>query len=200
MNMTGVILAGGKSSRMGQNKSLLKIGNKTIIELIVESISPIFNEIIIVTNSKDEYNMLKDVKIVPDAFIKNETNSLIGLYTGILEAKNDYAFVVPCDMPFINRKLIEYMMNNIDNNDIIVPYINGHYQSLHAIYNKSTLNYIKSLYDKECYKINKLFEDFPQLKVKQIHNNILEDLKVDEDCFLNLNTPEDYENALKKFK
>lgn len=200
MNMTGVILAGGKSSRMGQNKSLLKIGNKTIIELIVESISPIFNEIIIVTNSKDEYNMLKDVKIVPDAFIKNETNSLIGLYTGILEAKNDYAFVVPCDMPFINRKLIEYMMNNTDNNDIIVPYINGHYQSLHAIYNKSTLNYIKSLYDKECYKINKLFEDFSQLKVKQIHNNILEDLKVDEDCFLNLNTPEDYENALKKFK
>ena len=199
MKITGVVLAGGKSRRMGQNKSLLRIGDKTIIELIVDRIRPIFDEIILVTNSKDDYKMLKDIRIVPDAYIKEETNSIIGLYTGLLEAKHDYAFVLPCDMPFISRKLIEYMISNAKDYDILVPYINGFYESLHGIYKKTSLEYIKYLYDSENYKIRNLFEKFPGLKIKKIDNSILEKLNVDKECFLNLNTPESYEKALKIF-
>lgn len=200
MKISGVILAGGKSRRMGQNKSLLKIGDKTVIEIIIDKIEPLFEEIILVTNSEDDYPMLQNIRIVPDAYLSKETNSLIGLYTGLFEAKNDNAFVIPCDMPFINQKLIDYMINNIGNYDIVVPWINGYYQSLHAIYNKSTLDSIKYLFDNNIYKINRLFEEFPNLTINKIGKDILDDLNISDDCFLNLNTLEDYHRANNMYR
>lgn len=200
MKISGIILAGGKSKRMGQNKSLLKIGDKTIIETIVDKISPIFSEVIVVSNSMEDYKMLKDVKLIPDVTISKEANSLIGLYSGILEAKYDYSFVVPCDMPFIDISLIQYMIENIEDNDVIVPYLNGFYESLHSIYGKSTLSILKSLLDDKNYRINRLFEDYPQLSIKEIHKDTLDYLGINENCFLNLNTLEEYKHAIELYK
>lgn len=201
MKVSGIILAGGKSKRMGQNKSLLKIGDKTIIELTVDKILPIFDEVIVVTNSMEDYSMLNNnVKLIPDVTITKEANSLIGLYSGILEAKYDYSFVIPCDMPFIDTSLIQYMIENIEENDVVVPYLNGFYESLHSIYNKSTLNILKSLLDNRNYRISRLFEDYPGLSIKRIHKNTLDYLGVSENCFLNLNTLEEYKQAIELYK
>lgn len=200
MKVTGVILAGGKSRRMGQNKSLLKIGDKTIIEIIVDKILPIFDEVIVVTNSMEDYTMLKGVKLIPDIIQTKEANSLIGLYSGILEAENEYSFVIPCDMPFIDTTLIQYMIDNISDNDIVVPKLNGFYESLHSIYKKTTIEILKSMLDNNNYRINRLFEDYPELSIKKIHKDTLDELGVSEDCFLNLNTLEEYKQAIELFK
>ncbi len=98
--VTAVVLAGGKSTRMGQNKALLKMGKKTMIERVIDPLQKIFENIIVVTDNPKEYAMLKNVKFVQDYFDTGEKNSLIGLYTGLIESKTDYVFVTACDMPF----------------------------------------------------------------------------------------------------
>lgn len=195
--ISAVVLAGGNSTRMGQNKALLKLGSKTIIERVVEILKTIFEEIIIVTNTPQVYSMLKDVRFVPDCFESKQKKSIIGLYTGIFEAKNDYAFVVACDMPFLNTDLINYMIDNIEDEDTLVPYINCYYQPLHAIYNKNCLKYIRTLLDSNNYKIIDLFDYFDNLKVRKINDEILDRLNITNSCFLNMNTYQEYINIKK---
>ncbi|QUH19983.1 molybdenum cofactor guanylyltransferase [Alkaliphilus sp. B6464] len=195
--ISAVVLAGGNSTRMGQNKALLELGSKTIIERVVEILKTTFEEIIIVTNTPKVYSMLKDVRFVPDCFESREKKSIIGLYTGIFEAENNYAFVVACDMPFLNTDLINYMIDNIGDEDILVPYINGYYQPLHAIYNKNCLRSIRTLIDSKNYKIIDLFNYFDNLKVRKINDEILDRLNITDSCFLNMNTYQEYINIKK---
>lgn len=191
--ISAVVLAGGNSTRMGQNKALLELGSKTMIELVVEKLKTIFEEIIIVTNTPQIYNMLKNVRFVPDYFESIEKKSIIGLYTAILEAENNYAFVVACDMPFLNIDIINYMVENVRDEDILVPCINGYYQPLHAIYHKKCLESIKNLLDCQNYKIIDLFDHFNNnLKINKINDKTLNILKIPSNSFINLNTYEEY--------
>ena len=103
VEVTGVILAGGKSSRMGKNKALLELGGKRIIESEINLFKSIFKEVILVTNSPLEYAGF-DIKIVTDIF--PEKGSLGGIYTGLFYSSYDYSFVASCDMPFLRRDMI----------------------------------------------------------------------------------------------
>lgn len=190
--ISAVVLAGGNSSRMGKNKALLELGPHVVIEIVVEVLKTIFEEIIVVTNTPQLYSLLKGVRFVSDALESTEKKSIIGLYTGILEAKNNYVFVVACDMPFLNADLVHYMIDQMGDEDTLVPHINGYYQPLHAIYHKNSLSYIKALLDSSNYKISDLFDCFEDLKVKKINDEILDRLKITENCFLNMNTHQDY--------
>lgn len=192
--ISAVVLAGGNSSRMGQNKALLELGSKTIIEIVVDRLKTIFEEVIVVTNTPEVYGMLKDVRFVFDCFESREKKSIIGLYTGIFEAENKYAFVVACDMPLLNTDLIKYMIDNIGDEDIVVPHINGYYQPLHAIYHKSCLKFIKGLLNSKNYRIIDLFDCFDNIKVIKVNDEVLNRLNIANSCFLNINTYQEYLN------
>lgn len=200
--VTAVVLAGGASSRMGVNKALLKLGDKTMIERVVNPLKDIFEEVIVVTNSPHEYKMLKDVVFIKDHPITEKRNSLIGLYSGLVECKTDYMFVTGCDMPFINKDLINYMANLTEEEkgkekDVIIPFIGGHYQPLYAIYRKSAIPEFENLIKANRYKITDVLLN---LQVMKIIEEVVKDYDFKMTCFENINTYKQYLGFKREFE
>ncbi len=171
--ISGIILAGGKNSRIGTNKAFLKIEEKMIIEIIIENFKTIFDEIIIVTGSANEYisalqpKIVKKIKFIKDIF--PDKGSLGGLYSGLINSKNKNSFVVGCDMPFLNIKLIQYMITLKNSFDIIVPKIKNNYESLHAIYSKECIEPI----EKQLKQDNLKYGDFKDSCSGRIYPTII---------------------------
>lgn len=188
--MTGIILAGGKNSRIKVKKAFLNIGDKPIIEIILSKFEKVFSDIIIVTNSQFEYEYL-GVKLFRD--IIPEKGSLGGLYTGLVNSESKYNFIVACDMPFINEELIKEVIRNYDEYDVIVPKINNGYEPLFAMYSKNCISFIKKQLDEDNLKITNFF---PYVKFKEITENTIKQIDPDFYSFFNINTRIDYEDAM----
>lgn len=195
-SVSGVILCGGKSSRMGYvNKCFLKINNKTFIEIIIDKLKNIFDEIILVTKTKEEYLFLQREKIYVVQDIFNEHSSLTGIHAGLLHAKNNYSFITGCDTPLINKKIIELLISEIEDKiDIIVPRIGKYIEPLCAIYSKRCIPVIEQMLQKKCFQIKRFYE---YMKVKKIDEKRLREYDPRLYSFLNINTPKDYEEVLK---
>ncbi len=191
--MTGVILAGGKNIRMGTNKALLNIGEKRLIDRTVDILKELFKEVIIVTSNPPEYTYL-DATIVTDIF--PERGALGGLYTGLFFARSEYAFVTACDMPFLNRFFIEYMMENAKGHDIVVPAPPDGLQPLCAVYSRICLPFIKTLVEKNRLQIKGFY---PGRNILEITPAVLGTFDPEGNMFTNLNTPEDLENLARTF-
>jgi molybdenum cofactor guanylyltransferase len=187
--VTGIILAGGKNSRMGVNKAFINIGGKRIIDNTLSIYKKIFSEIIVVTNTPEDYEG-SGAKIVTD-IIPNK-GSLGGLYTGIVESKNDHCFVAACDMPFINEKLIRYI-TEIQGYDIVVPVVERYYEPLFAMYSKNCLSFIKEQLDNDNLRISDIFK---KVRVKEVKINELRMFDNELMSLVNINTPEDLNNVL----
>lgn len=191
-DVTGVILAGGKSSRMGTNKALLEIGGERIIDKAVSLFKSIFQEVILVTNTPEEYAGL-NIKIVTDIFPGK--GSLGGIYTGLVYASCDYSFVVSCDMPFLKRELIEYLIDIKDDFDVVVPRLRTGHEPLHAVYSKECLKPIEAMIKEEDLRI---IGFYPKVRVKEVSEEELAPFISEPSPFVNINTPEEYMAAFKK--
>ncbi|MED3561028.1 molybdenum cofactor guanylyltransferase [Bacillus xiapuensis] len=186
-----IILSGGKSSRMGTNKALLKINEKTNIERIVEELHGFFAEIILVTNHPDDYRFLV-VKLVPDQF--PGLGPLAGLQAGLSASTHEVNVVVACDMPFISGSLAEKIAAKNDGFDAVIPVIDGKKQPLFAVYHKRILPVIAESLEKGKLRMTELFEklhalyltekDLPEYSIRKL-----------ERTFFNMNDPEEYEQA-----
>jgi molybdopterin-guanine dinucleotide biosynthesis protein A len=185
MRMTGIILSGGKSVRMGRNKAFIPVNGEKIIDRTIRIFSDIFDEIILVTNSPLEY-LDYDLKIVTD-LIKGKS-ALGGIYTGLFHAAYDNAFVAACDMPFLNGAFIKYMTENTGSNDIVVPSPPDGLQPLHAIYSKRCIPHIKNLIEKDKLKIAGFYK---KSKTLLIPPDVLHTFDPEGRMFLNVNTRED---------
>lgn len=193
-NLTGIILAGGKNSRIKTNKSLLRIGDETIIENIISKFKNIFNEILVVANNSAPFNHLTDnhlTRVVKD--IIPDRGSLGGLYSGLVNSKSEYNFVAACDMPFLNTELIKYMVNRCGDFDIITPKLKHGYETLHTIYSKNCIDTIEKQLKKDKLKIRDIFSQF---RVKEIENDIIKQFDSRLLSFLNINTDAEYKQAL----
>jgi molybdopterin-guanine dinucleotide biosynthesis protein A len=191
-NITGIILAGGKNSRMGINKAFLEIDGKRLIDIILSIYQRIFSEIIIVTNDPFPYREFLDTIIVTDIY--KEKGSLGGIYTGLFYAVNDYSFIAACDMPYLNKDFILYMIEQIGKNDIIVPELPEGFQALHAIYSRRCLPAIKKMILTDKLKIAGLYKDMRLLKITEEKIKLF---NTDGRLFLNINTPEDLKAHIK---
>ncbi|MEE8185794.1 MAG: molybdenum cofactor guanylyltransferase, partial [Thermodesulfobacteriota bacterium] len=122
--MTGAILAGGKSKRMGFNKAFIEVNGQSIIQRIISVMRDTFCNVMVVTNKNNvlDYEAL-DVRVVADIY--KERGSLGGIYTAIFHSSSQYCFVAACDMPFLNSGIINNMLKSIDKHEAVVPYING---------------------------------------------------------------------------
>jgi len=193
-NISAVILAGGKSSRMGQNKALMKIDGVSLIEKIFNEISKISKDIVISSNT-EEYNFF-NAKIVKDEF--KEIGPIAGIYSCLKSIKYQKAIVVSCDIPFINIDFINYLIENSQYFDVTISENNCFLEPLIGIYSKSII----SVFEKEIingnYSIQKI--------IRKLNINVLKinsDLNFyNENLFLNLNNLEDFEKAIqiKKLK
>ncbi|HLC21561.1 MAG TPA: molybdenum cofactor guanylyltransferase [Candidatus Methylomirabilis sp.] len=187
--MTGIVLAGGKSSRMGLNKAFIEFGGKRLIEATVARLAGLFPEVLIIANDLEPYAYL-GVRVIPD-LIPN-SGSLGGIYTGLSAAAHPAGFFVACDMPFLNPALIALVVREAEGSDVVVPRVEGELQPMHAVYAKSCLPFIKEAIDLRMLKIARFF---PKVKVKIIEEPALRAVDPHLLGLMNVNTPLELEEA-----
>jgi molybdopterin-guanine dinucleotide biosynthesis protein A len=174
----------------GGNKALLPIGGRSIIERVSDVLREIFEHNIVITNSPEDFEFL-GLPMFGD--LVSGRGSLGGLYTGLKACGTDYGFLVACDMPFLNKDVISYMVDRTDDYDVIVPKISAGLEPLHGIYSRKCLPLIEELFAEEDLKIRDIFHKAKVLEIPE------EELKLlDPGLFflLNVNTPDDLRRAL----
>jgi molybdopterin-guanine dinucleotide biosynthesis protein A len=190
-----IILAGGKSTRLGHDKVLEKLGDRSLLEQVVSQIDPISKDIIIVTADKRVFPQLADypnIKTVTDIFPGK--GSLGGIYTGLVTSKSQYNLVIASDMPFLNQSLLRYMIDVADGYDFILPRVNDLLEPLHAVYSKNCIAPIETMI-KHGRKI--IIELFDYVNVKYIEAAEIDRFDPRHLSFFNINTNEDLELAKK---
>jgi molybdopterin-guanine dinucleotide biosynthesis protein A len=192
-NISGAILAGGANTRFGgRTKANIVIGGSTIMSGIIKIISDIFDEIIIVTNTAEEFKEYENYKIIGDQFLK--IGPLGGLHAALKASSKDAVFVFACDMPFIDGGMIINQIENYKNfcPEVLIPQINIHNEPLHAIYNKSILGKLEDyLVNRRDYAIREFL-----LTVNVSYLQISESVKAKR-AFTNINSPSEL-NDLEK--
>lgn len=187
--MTGIILAGGKNKRIKTDKAFLKIGSVPLIDGLVAKLDPVFESILIVTNTPQNYEYL-GVSLVEDQWPGR--GPLVGIYSGLSVSIHHYNFVVACDMPFINIDLIRYMMDSAAEYDLVVPKLESGYETLCAVYSKNCLQPIQRQLRSNNLKV---IDFFDQVKVREITPREVRRFDPDGICFFNINTIEDFESS-----
>ena len=190
----GVILAGGKSERLGRDKALESFNGKPLISNVIYAISKHVNNISIVINEntrKKDLSFIGDVSFIVDKF-KN-AGSLGGIYSGLEKSPSQNIIVFACDMPFISGEIISFMKSNISpKHDIIIPETNGFKHSTHAIYSKNCLPIIKKQLIKKEYKISKIFD---KCNTKILKEENINQIELNTKSFFNINYDTDLDKA-----
>jgi molybdopterin-guanine dinucleotide biosynthesis protein A len=140
-NNTGyIILAGGKSSRLGRDKNFETVGNISLLERVMLVISSFDDDIIVATSSGQSFlglSKYKRVRILTDIF--PDKGALGGIYTGLIHSNSSYNLVVASDMPFLNKALLKYMIRLAPGFDAVVPRVGCHVEPLLAVYSKKCI-------------------------------------------------------------
>jgi len=136
-DITAIILSGGKSTRMGTNKSLLKIDDKTIIERLRDLLQNIFEDVILITNDPDDYQFL-GLPIYEDVF--RHRGPLAGIHSGLKNSQKNLNFIISCDLPFMTKKMINYLIDYKTEKLITVAKADGFIQQLAGKYSKECLS------------------------------------------------------------
>jgi molybdopterin-guanine dinucleotide biosynthesis protein A len=185
VKITGIILAGGKNLRMGQNKAFLEVQGERIIDRIKRIFVDLFDEVLLVTNSPRDYLDL-NLRIVTDLY--REKGALGGVYSGLFHASYSHAFVAACDMPFLRKALISHLVGLSPGYDIVIPRTEDGLQPLHAVYSRKCLPFMEALLRRDNLKI---IDFFQRVKKREVPTEEILPLDSQLTSFLNLNTPED---------
>lgn len=189
-DISGIILAGGMGKRIGyKNKALLKINDRTIIEHIIDALSEVTDNLLLVTNLPDEFEHL-GIAMFGDIIPKS--GPIGGIYSGLSNSQTHYNLIIACDMPFVQPCLFRFLIDNIDGNDIVIPVTPDGYHPLCAIYSKSCIEPIEHLIALDELKVTSLFDYVRVKKIKFPDSDPECDLRV----FFNINTYEDYVKAV----
>jgi molybdopterin-guanine dinucleotide biosynthesis protein A len=191
-NLSGIILSGGKSIRMGENKAFIEVEGIPIIRRIYNLFEKLFEEIIIVTDQRESF-LDFNAKIYADLF--PHRGVLGGLYTGLFFSHFHYTFCVACDMPFLKESIIQFLIKNIGDYDVVVPKTKDGLQPLHSIYSKNCLEPIEKIIGKNQYKVIDLY---PMVRVNIIMENEFSYLDPTNESFINVNTPEELNSIIKR--
>jgi molybdopterin-guanine dinucleotide biosynthesis protein A len=189
VNCCAMILAGGLNSRMGgRNKALLDVGGRRIVDRLVDVLTPLFDEILLVAREPSIYNEVP-VKVVQDVF--EARSSLTGIHAGLLRARALFGLVVPCDAPFLQTDLVRVILEEISSDsDVVIPRIDSYYQPLCAVYSKKCIPYIEDMLKRNDFKIINFFD---KIRLKTIPLSKIMNVDPRQRSFVNVNTPEAYQ-------
>ncbi|TJX68182.1 molybdenum cofactor guanylyltransferase [Soehngenia saccharolytica] len=184
---TAIILAGGKSMRMGFDKQFLKLEDKSNIDLLIEKLSPIFDDFLIVTNKPNEYDK-EYIRVVSDEI--KDKGPLSGIHIGLKESKSKYSYLIACDMPIVNLDYIRYMMDLIKRKQsyAVVTKARIGIEPFNGFYSKDLIKPIETYLKGNKRDIKTLLEtvDTTYISYKKALR-----MSPDWSMFLNLNTKED---------
>jgi molybdenum cofactor guanylyltransferase len=188
MDVTGAILAGGKSTRMGRDKALIPVGETTLLAHVYDVARSVFRRIILVSSYHTSAPGI-DADVIGDIYPR--PGPLTGIASALLYADTPYVFVLACDMPFLKKEAIEYVVGAARGEDIVVPRIKEGYEPLHALYKRSCLSPLLTSVERGRMKI---YEIFPLVTTRVIENDALF-FSRGVSIFTNVNTEEDLSRA-----
>jgi len=190
VRVTGVIQAGGRSTRMGgQPKALLELGGRRIIERVLDAVAAVVDDVLVVTNTPELYAFL-GLRMVADAY--PEHGSLGGIFTGLAAASGEAAFTVACDMPFLHREVARLVVARAAEGDVVIPRVGAQLETLHAVYGKACLPAMEARLKAGRLKIVGFF---PDVRVVEIPEAEVARHRAPEVVFMNVNTPEELARA-----
>ena len=190
-DLTIAVMAGGKSSRMGQNKSFVEINGKPMIEHVLETVSSFSTDQILITNTPERYKSL-DLPMYSDIY--PDHGPLAGIYTAVYHAPTPYTLIVATDMPWLNPNLLHYQIQLRHQADVIIPRWQKFPEPLHAVYSKAVLPAIQQNLDAKKLKITRFFDE---VIVRFLEKEEIERFDKNGRSFSNINTPEELANAQK---
>ncbi len=191
---SAVILAGGESKRLdGRNKALLEVGGRRVMDRLIAVLSPLFQEIILVTNDPLRY-LEWDVAIVTDHF--DQSSSLTGIHAGLFAVSYPHALVTACDMPFVKPQMIELLLGAVEPHlDVIIPRTALGFEPLMAIYSRRCIKPMEAALRHGEYQIQKILK---KVRKHEIAEPELRRCDADLISFFNLNSPTDLAEAERR--
>ena len=185
-DLTGLVLAGGASQRMGRDKAFLQLDGRALIEIVIERMREVCDEVIVVASDASSYAGL-GVAVATDRF--RDVGVLGGLHAGLAEASHELTLVVGCDMPFLKPKLMRAFGGWAKSYDVVLLRHNGYVEPLHAAYRRTCLRPIETVIRAGKRRIVSFF---PQVRVRYIAPQEIGSLDPQLESFRNLNTPEEW--------
>jgi molybdopterin-guanine dinucleotide biosynthesis protein A len=185
LDITGVILIGGKSRRMGTDKAFLELSGKPLFQGVLEIFRESFERVTLVGDRGERfagYGLPVFEDIVPGS-------ALGGLYTGLYRAETEYVFVSPCDLPFPSKRVLEYLCSLRNGFDGVVPVTSHGYEPLVALYARSCLGPMKALLESGNLRV---YDFYPQVRIRNVPSGEWAKLDKDGRSFLNINTPDEF--------
>jgi molybdopterin-guanine dinucleotide biosynthesis protein A len=193
LDISGIILAGGKSLRLGHDKVLEKIGDKSLLERVVSHIDSFSKNIIIVTAQERTFaSLARNPKVKTVSDVLPGQGSLGGIYTGLEASNSLYNLVVAADMPFLNEPLLRYMIEKAEGYDFVLPRVDGLFEPLHAVYSRNCIAPIQTILGQGKKVIIELFN---YVKVRYIETEEVDRFDPEHLSFFNINTQGDLELA-----
>jgi len=185
--ITGIILCGGKSIRMGQNKALMRLDNIPLVEIAINKLKKICDRILISTNSP-ELDYLPYQKVTDKI---EGIGPIAGVYSSLHQSETEHNLIITCDTPFVSSEIMEYLFLQSAGYDIVLPEFKGKLQSLTGYFNRSLLDFIEQEINSEHYK--------PILMFQQSKLNVIKIDETDKDfgehLFFNINSMDDFQEA-----
>jgi len=194
--LTGVILAGGENRRIPALKGFLSVEGKAIIERSIETLTRTLGKTVISTNMPERYFCF-GLPVIGD--IIREKGPIIGIFSALAATREDAVFVVACDMPFVNGKLVRYMVESFGGAlmrgacvDAVIPVFGGKTEPLFGIYTRRVMDTIEWMIHHRRKGLIAMLED---LRVQYITDGEVRALDPKGASFININTFEDYERV-----
>lgn len=189
LGVSGVILAGGKSRRMGRDKSQLTLGGETLVARAVRLLSALSDDLVVVSGTQETYAG-PNARLIEDRIPGG--GALSGVHAGLLAARYDAAVVVACDMPFLNLALLRHMALLLPGYDVVVPRWQGEVEPLHAIYSRNCVAAIDPVLRRGG---GRIYDLYAHLAVRYLEPE--EVIRFDPEglSFFNINSPEDWIRA-----
>lgn len=191
--MSSIVLAGGRSSRLGQDKTKLIVGGVVLLHRTVRRLGDLGEEVILVLAPGQEEPRLAfsdHVSIVRDEHAHR--GPLVGLYSGLKSSRDDKAVTVGCDMPFLNVDLLRYMRGLAGGVDAVIPKVGHLVEPLHAVYSRSCLEAIEDMIATGDFRLRNLLD---RVTVRYVEGDEIDRFDPEHLSWFNINTPEDLARA-----
>ena len=189
--VTGILLAGGKSRRMGEDKRHLVVGEQTLLERGLAVLRSTFQDVLVVI-AQDSPPLGVDARVVRD--LVPDCGSLGGLYSGLMQATTPWVFVVACDMPFLNQAVIAQFTSRRATADIVMAKLDARLHPMHALYGKQCLPVLEQMIGARQLKIQEMVSH-TSLRVQYVTEKDLLTIDPSGRSFYNVNTLADLEAA-----
>lgn len=160
MKASGIILSGGRSSRMKYNKAFAEITSRSSIEIIIDKFRSFFDETIIISNELELYKRF-GLPVYTDIYPR--LGPISGIHSALYRSSFESIFLLGCDMPFINMSLVELMLEKLNGFDTVVPRINSYLQPTSAVYRKSCLPLLTDCLENNKLKLTMIFRELNSL-------------------------------------